>query len=205
MVDGLPNCVAVDRSKLKHTIQTRVLFKNSRSCFSVLGSVVGTWCKFKSVAILAKDKRVIHKGSLTEDYENWPNCKTRVQPTSVFLPSPRRNRIYTHKYIRLAQLDWLPAINQGVSSRMFGKMHRYRIYFRFLCIKPWGYSTNCERQSTFDSNPSIKYKSSLLTDSKQEWASGKSRRWGMEHGVQKSNKGLRKRYQVGLSRRLPYK
>ena len=42
IVEGLPNCVAVDRSKLKHTIQTRVLFKTSRSCFSVLGIVVGT-------------------------------------------------------------------------------------------------------------------------------------------------------------------
>lgn len=86
---------------------------------------------------------------------------------------------------------------------MFGKMHRYRIYFWFFWIKSWRYSTNCETQSTFDSNASIKYKSSLLTDSKQEWAPGKSRRRGMEYWVQESNKGLRERGQVRLSRRLP--
>lgn len=164
IVEGLPNCVAVDRSKLKHTSQTRILFNISRSCFSVLGSVVETWCKFKSVAILLrkmtrKKDCSVYKDRLTKDIlKNWPNCETRVQPASVFLPPPRRNRIDTHKYIRLTQLDWFPTINQGVSSRMFGKMHRYRIYFWFFCIKSWGYSTNCEKQSTtFDPNAPIKY------------------------------------------------
>lgn len=155
IVDGLPNCAAVDRSKLKHIIQTRVLFKISRSCFSVWGNVVGTWFKFKSVAILVKkvEKKVIHKGRPSHRrHGNWPNCKTSVQPTSVFLPSPCWNRIDTHQYIRLAQLDWFPAINQGIGSRMFGKMHRYRIYFWFFWIISWGDSTNCETQSTFDSN-----------------------------------------------------
>ena len=89
-------------------------------------------------------KRSFTKTVSQRDMNNWPNCKTSVQPASVFLPSPRRNGINTHKYIRLAQLDWFPSINQGVSSRMFGKMHRYRIYFWFFWIKSRGYSTNCE-------------------------------------------------------------
>ena len=42
IVDGFPNWVAVDRSKLKHIIQTLVLFKISRSWFSDVGFVVET-------------------------------------------------------------------------------------------------------------------------------------------------------------------
>jgi len=42
IVDGFPNWVAVDRSRLKHIIQTLVLFKISRSWFSDVGFVVET-------------------------------------------------------------------------------------------------------------------------------------------------------------------
>ena len=43
IVDGLPNCVAVERSRLKQIIQTRVLFKISLSCLSEVTLVEGTW------------------------------------------------------------------------------------------------------------------------------------------------------------------
>lgn len=188
IVDGLPNCVAVDRSKLKHIIQTRVLFKISRSSFSVLGNVVGTWCKFKSVAILKESFMFL---SHRRHHGSWPNRKTSVQPASVFFPSPRRYRVDAHKYISLAQLDRFPAINQGISSGMLGKMHRYWIYFWFFWIISWGDSAYCETRSMFDPNASIKYKLSVLTDSEQEWTSGKGRCRGVEHRVQERNKRLR--------------
>jgi hypothetical protein len=52
IVEGFPNCVAVERSKLKHIIQTRARFKTSRSSFSFFGFVGDTWWRLRSVAIL---------------------------------------------------------------------------------------------------------------------------------------------------------
>jgi hypothetical protein len=56
IVLGFPNCVAVDRSKVKQINHTRVRFKISRSCRSFWGFVVVTWCKLRSVAILSNTK-----------------------------------------------------------------------------------------------------------------------------------------------------
>ena len=50
IVEGFPNCVAVERSRLKQIIQTRVRFRISRSCCSFVGFVLLAWWRFKSVA-----------------------------------------------------------------------------------------------------------------------------------------------------------
>lgn len=54
IVDGLPNWVAVERSRLKHIIHTRALFRISRSWVSDVGLIVDTWWRLRSVAILGR-------------------------------------------------------------------------------------------------------------------------------------------------------
>lgn len=43
IVDGLPNCVAEDRSRLKQIIHTRVRLSSSRSCVSEIGLIDEAW------------------------------------------------------------------------------------------------------------------------------------------------------------------
>lgn len=43
IVDGLPNCVAEDRSRLKQIIHTRVRLSSSRSCISEIGFIDEAW------------------------------------------------------------------------------------------------------------------------------------------------------------------